>query len=409
MRSAHRHAESPPGPMPPSPRTVALRRGAVVAACAALVVLSAWAAASVWYFVARDEVALSLLDGQAAQRRAYEDKLVALRARLDEVTTQRMVEQEVLESRLRDLLARQAAFEVRQARVGVLEERAGPSGTIEPSQAGRAGQGQTVRTGKGDGFRLRPWETGVDVPDRRSDLDRLRSGLEHAERSLAALEAAQRGALEAVVTQALALGRRYEAAIRTVGLDPSAFDIARAGGIGGPLLPASEREPFEPLLQAAETGLERFERLHGRVSALPFGEPIRGELELSSGFGHRVDPFTRSLAMHAGLDFRAEYGAPARATGAGRVVLAESSGAYGNLVEIEHALGVTSRYAHLSSIAVSVGQEVSAGAVLGRVGSTGRSTGPHLHYETRVNGDAVDPQKFLRAGSALAPVVLASQ
>jgi murein DD-endopeptidase MepM/ murein hydrolase activator NlpD len=113
--------------------------------------------------------------------------------------------------------------------------------------------------------------------------------------------------------------------------------------------------------------------------------------------------------MHTGLDFRAEYGAPARAAGGGRVIAAEFSGAYGNMVEIEHAQGVTSRYAHLSSIAVTVGQAVKAGTVLGRVGSTGRSTGPHLHYETRMNGEAVDPQRFLKAGAALTPVVTASR
>ena len=106
--------------------------------------------------------------------------------------------------------------------------------------------------------------------------------------------------------------------------------------------------------------------------------------------------------MHTGIDFRAEPGAPVPATGAGRVVTAEYAGGYGNMVEIDHGSGVATRYAQLSSMAVSVGQTVATGAIIGRAGSTGRSTGARLHYETRIDGEAVDPQRFLRAGSRLA-------
>jgi murein DD-endopeptidase MepM/ murein hydrolase activator NlpD len=106
--------------------------------------------------------------------------------------------------------------------------------------------------------------------------------------------------------------------------------------------------------------------------------------------------------MHTGLDFRADHGARVAATGAGRVITAEYSGGYGNLVELDHGNGITTRYAHLASIGVAGDQRVSPGQTLGRVGSTGRSTGPHLHYETRIGGDPVDPQRFLRAGARLA-------
>src|SRR6185369_5521892 len=108
-----------------------------------------------------------------------------------------------------------------------------------------------------------------------------------------------------------------------------------------------------------------------------------------------------SPALHTGLDFRAEYGAPVRATGTGKVTVAEWSAGYGNLVELDHGNGVTTRYAHLSAIGVGVGQTVAAGALLGRVGSTGRSTGAHLHYEARIDDEPVDPQRLLRAGSRL--------
>jgi murein DD-endopeptidase MepM/ murein hydrolase activator NlpD len=115
----------------------------------------------------------------------------------------------------------------------------------------------------------------------------------------------------------------------------------------------------------------------------------------------RIDPFTRGPAMHTGLDFRAERGAEVRATGPGRVTAAEYSGGYGRMVEVDHGNGVATRYAHLSAIGVAPGETVAAGAILGRVGSSGRSTGPHLHYEVRIDGEPIDPQRFLRAGARL--------
>jgi murein DD-endopeptidase MepM/ murein hydrolase activator NlpD len=123
----------------------------------------------------------------------------------------------------------------------------------------------------------------------------------------------------------------------------------------------------------------------------------------------RIDPFTRGPALHTGLDFRADPGAEVRATAAGRVVSAEYSGGYGRMVEVDHGNGITTRYAHLSAMRVAPGQAVSAGTILGRVGSTGRSTGPHLHYETRIDGTPVDPQLFLRAGARLAQRVVVAE
>lgn len=106
--------------------------------------------------------------------------------------------------------------------------------------------------------------------------------------------------------------------------------------------------------------------------------------------------------MHTGLDFRASTGEPVRATATGKVVKAGWHGGYGRLVEVDHGNGLTTRYGHLSAISVKIGEQIRIGQTLGEVGSTGRSTGPHLHYETRIDGEAVDPQRFLRAGVRLA-------
>ena len=104
----------------------------------------------------------------------------------------------------------------------------------------------------------------------------------------------------------------------------------------------------------------------------------------------------------AGVDLREDVGEPVRATGGGRVVSAGWSGGYGNMVEIDHGNGLSTRYGHMSAINVAEGQSIAVGAILGRVGSTGRSTGPHLHYEVRIDGEAVDPTRFLRASDKVA-------
>jgi murein DD-endopeptidase MepM/ murein hydrolase activator NlpD len=130
-------------------------------------------------------------------------------------------------------------------------------------------------------------------------------------------------------------------------------------------------------------------------------KPVFGDIDMSSPFGMRMDPFVKGPAIHTGIDMRGDSGDPVRATANGTVTTAGVNGGYGKMVEIDHGNGLSTRYGHLSAIDVTVGQVVRLGQTIGKIGSTGRSTGPHLHYETRVDGDAVDPQKYLRAGVRL--------
>ncbi len=115
---------------------------------------------------------------------------------------------------------------------------------------------------------------------------------------------------------------------------------------------------------------------------------MTGEIDKTSPFGVRIDPFVHEAAMHTGMDFRGDVGDPIHATAAGTVTKAGWDGGYGQMVEIDHGNGLATRYGHLSEIDVAVGDKVRIGQVIGRLGSTGRSTGPHLHYETRINGEA---------------------
>jgi len=133
---------------------------------------------------------------------------------------------------------------------------------------------------------------------------------------------------------------------------------------------------------------------------LPFANPAPGR-QITSLFGNRIDPFFGKLAMHAGVDFREKPGTEVVATGAGVITFAGPMGGYGIMVEIDHGNGITTRYGHLSKILVKEGDVVDAGDLIALSGSTGRSTGPHLHYEVRRNGNAVDPMRFLNAGLKL--------
>jgi murein DD-endopeptidase MepM/ murein hydrolase activator NlpD len=199
--------------------------------------------------------------------------------------------------------------------------------------------------------------------------------------------------------------RRMRGVFSELGLNTAKMESgSQHSGTGGPYVPVKLRPdagPFERQLYHVNLTRAQIDRLNGALALVPYRKPVVGEIEFTSGFGVRMDPFVGRPAMHTGLDFRASMGDPVRATANGKVVSAGWSGGYGRMVEIDHGNGLSTRYGHLSAINVSVGQSIKIGQVVGEVGSTGRSTGPHLHYETRIDGEAVDPQKFLRAGMRL--------
>jgi len=187
------------------------------------------------------------------------------------------------------------------------------------------------------------------------------------------------------------------------------FTLLIAGVFSAQLMGMRMRRVSETKLSATANAFDRqlhrisvaraqAEKLTRTMSAVPIRKPVIGEIDTTSGFGVRLDPFLGRPAMHTGLDFRGNTGDPIRATASGTVTSAGWNGGYGRMVEVDHGHGMVTRYGHLSEIDVTVGQHIKIGQVVGRLGSTGRSTGPHLHYETRVDGDAVDPHKFLRAG-----------
>ena len=224
--------------------------------------------------------------------------------------------------------------------------------------------------------------------------------------SLDKVESRQMAALNAVEDSMESRMRRMRGVFSDLGLDMAQLEAATPRApMGGPFVPVKlppNAGAFERQLYRINITRAQVERLNRTLALVPYRKPVVGEVEFTSGFGVRSDPFLGRPAMHTGLDFRAAMGDPVRATANGKVVSAGWSGGYGRMVEIDHGNGLSTRYGHLSEIDVKVGDQIKIGQVIGEVGSTGRSTGPHLHYETRIDGEAVDPQKFLRAGVRLA-------
>jgi murein DD-endopeptidase MepM/ murein hydrolase activator NlpD len=193
------------------------------------------------------------------------------------------------------------------------------------------------------------------------------------------------------------------ALLTNLGIQPMgtvALAKADMAAMGGPFISLDDQArrdaEISDGIQTVHATLEQEAKVREAVADLPLKKPMENITGISSAYGYRKDPLRLALAFHGGIDFKGFYGEPVLATSAGKVTWAGPHGPYGNLVEIFHDNGVSTRYGHLKSVNVSVGQKIARGDVIGWMGSTGRSTGPHLHYETRVNGHAIDPQNFWR-------------
>lgn len=187
-------------------------------------------------------------------------------------------------------------------------------------------------------------------------------------------------------------------AIRSFGLSPDAVARGAAKAQGGPYVPWPGNQSAMPAeLEKLASALSRMELLEGSLSAMPSGRPTAAPM-LSSSFGYRRDPFNGHAAFHAGIDFPGSYGQPILAAAPGKITFIGQRSGYGNVVEIEHANGLMTRYAHLSGFNARLGQQVGRGESIARMGSTGRSTGTHLHFEVRLRGEAINPRRFLEAG-----------
>lgn len=219
---------------------------------------------------------------------------------------------------------------------------------------------------------------------------------------LAELEARQLAFVERLTRFADRRSARAAQTIRRLGLNPGAMlaKLDDRSAQGGPFiaLATSSDGSTDPRFRRLGASLARMEVLERGLAGIPQVSPANDDF-ISSGFGYRSDPFTGGAAFHAGLDFKGPIGTPIYAAAEGIVRFAGVKQGYGNCLEIDHGNGLITRYAHMSRFGARVGQQVAAGNVIGAIGSTGRSTGPHLHFEVRINDRPVNPRPFLEAAS----------
>jgi murein DD-endopeptidase MepM/ murein hydrolase activator NlpD len=380
-----------------------------------LVAMAAWSVATGTYFAFSNDVLTRLIGRQAEMQFAYEDRIAELRAQVDRVTSRQLLDQEQFEQKLSTLLQRQTVLEQRTSALG---------GEITTGSIRPARNALPAETPAEKPLKASPISDTVIFsapPDRearlesrevagsmtrlasRSDSVGLDGILGRMSAALDKIDRKQTAVLTGMEERLDTKARRIGSVLADLGIDPAKATAGR--GVGGPFvplkMPRSGAGAFDRQLYRINVARAEINQYAQTLVTVPVRKPVAGEVDMSSPFGMRLDPFLGRPAIHTGIDLRGETGEPAHATAAGRVSIAGREGGYGNMVEINHGNGLATRYGHLSEIDVKVGQFVRIGEVIGKIGSTGRSTGPHLHYETRINGEAVDPQKFLRAGVRL--------
>lgn len=377
-----------------------------------LVVMGLWTIATGTYFAFRENVLSRLIGRQAEMQFAYEDRIAELRAQVDRITSRQLLDQEQFEQKLNALLKRQAMLEQRtMSLTGDIV-----TGTVKPSKTPPVADpppklrssslpGETMTYMAPESGEQLQWRD--TAPENSRMLSRAKAGgleglLARVSLSLEKVDKRQTNVLADAEQRVEGAASRMRTVLNELGVDVNKTPMR---GVGGPLValkpPQANASEFERQLYRISLAKAQADRYSNALTTVPVRKPVPGDIELSSTFGVRMDPFLRRPAMHTGLDMRGDTGEPVHATAAGKVSMAGREGGYGNLVEIEHSNGFATRYGHLSEIDVKVGQQVRIGQVIGKIGSTGRSTGPHLHYETRINDEAVDPQKFLKAGAKL--------
>jgi murein DD-endopeptidase MepM/ murein hydrolase activator NlpD len=353
---------------------------------------------------------------------AYEDRIAELRARVDRTTSRQLLDQEQFDQKLDQVMRRQTTLESRATALGTIPDvqvtgsiRPPARGTA-PSDAGSSGTPKPSPISDTVIFVAPPDREArlesraplitVPQPNQFAKIQGVDNVIVRLQTSLDQIERKQLAALTSVEDTMESRMRRMRGVFTDLGLDMAQLESSTPrAAMGGPFVPLKlppGAGAFERQLYRINITRAQVERLNRTLTLVPYRKPVIGEVEFTSGFGIRSDPFLGRPAMHTGLDFRAAMGDPVRATANGKVVSSGWAGGYGRMVEVDHGNGLSTRYGHLSEINVKVGDAIKIGQVIGAVGSTGRSTGPHLHYETRIDGEAVDPQKFLRAGVRLA-------
>ncbi|WP_051469761.1 M23 family metallopeptidase [Chelativorans sp. J32] len=347
----------------------------------------------------------------ARMQQSYEDRISSLRAELDRVTRDQKSDQKALERKITELLDRQERLTLRHSWLSPILERAEelntsakpiPVPTPRPQVQEPAGENRVDHTTiTGSAFASIatpkiPWPVRSERPfDQPDELFRA------LDRSLRSLETDQAEQIDRLTEETY---RKIDAIDEALGSAGIKINSRYGQNAGGPFIPISGYLPIEERARGLDEALNRLQELKRKIRYMPIAHPVPGA-HVTSNFGARRDPILGRTAFHAGLDFRASPGSPVRAAAAGIVVEAGWQGGYGRMVEIDHGNGIRTRYAHLSKVLVSVGDRITNGGIIGQVGSSGRSTGPHLHYEVRRKDAPVNPRKLIKLGEHLAKLL----
>jgi murein DD-endopeptidase MepM/ murein hydrolase activator NlpD len=365
------------------------------------------------YLVLRDDLIGATTARQARMQQAYEDRISALRAQVDRITSRQLLDQQLMETKVSELLARQTQLSERHGRLGPILERAenevgDAAGAVarKPDEhaevTGSLSQAPSYSVASLSAGDTRPfslWSTRSDPLEGETAADRADKLFVSINASLKAIESQQLSRITTLADNAYKNADAIAQALEAAGL-PVDSELDKSD-VGGPLVPLDPSMAFDSKVKELDEALDALDQIKKEARKLPLANPAPGHT-VTSPFGVRTDPILGSAALHTGMDFRAPIGMPAKVTAAGIVTRAGWAGGYGRMVEVDHGNGFATRYGHLSEIDVTVGQKLAAGDVIGKTGSSGRSTGPHLHYEVRHNGEAIDPLRFLTVGKKVA-------
>jgi murein DD-endopeptidase MepM/ murein hydrolase activator NlpD len=369
------------------------------------------------YLVLRDDLIGATVSRQARMQQAYEDRISALRAQVDRITSRQLLDQQLMETKVSELMDRQAKLSRRHGRLGAVLERAeadihadalpdtAPTPLQRPDDRAElqtkpdlpVQQASLTSLGAADTRPFSLWSTRDAMLPGESTADRADKIFVSINKSLHAIESEQLSRVAKLADAAYQNADAIGEALQAAGL-PVDKDFGKdESDVGGPLIPIDSATMFDSKVKELDAALDTLDHLKQEARRLPLANPAPGHV-VTSPYGVRTDPILGTAALHSGMDFRAPVGMAAKATAPGSVVRAGWAGGYGRMVEVDHGNGFSTRYGHLSKIMVKVGQKVAKGDELGETGSSGRSTGPHLHYEVRHNGRAVNPLRFLAVG-----------
>ncbi len=380
------------------------------------------------YLVFRDDLIGASYARNARMQYEYEDRIAALRGKLDRIVSRQLLDQQAIEQRVEELLLRQNSLGSRKTQMDSLIEKARANGLggatpvpelrpdINKNTATNSFTTGSIKTGTREklaalagSFNLRGSVEGsstraiasTSTPQRKATYQPASKYTERLFGRIASeigdIDARQREEVNKLRIAASGRSRKIAKVLTSIGVQ---VPRGLKANIGGPFVPLDQSASFDIHLNALDGSLKALNKVSATARALPLQKPLT-TLNTSSRFGSRVDPFNGRMSMHTGTDYRAKRGTPVFSAGGGVVIEAKRNGGYGKTIKVQHRNGYTTRYAHLSRILVKAGQRINAGDVIGKVGSTGRSTGPHLHYELRKNGESINPGRYMKAGKNL--------